>query len=260
MDKKLTIFLVKKLSNMDFDEKVRLFARLAIMRKNSQISGLLSRIVGTEELALVKTELVHHLYDENDNHKFNTRYLDLMEALKDSKNVYDNLDTYTLCAYLVYFDNFINYVYGAKNLADIRNAKYFAYVETLNYVDPNQLVVYSKQQSFGSLLNKEYRNSLIRYLTKDLNAKNSTQFFQDYLQGDLNQEVIYNSNPIYSPYKTYANQVEQYLDKNGNVYYLDCDGNYLDASEIEDFKYNDITIRATKQGLVCSSREDELTK
>ena len=73
MDKSLTPQAIKKLKSMTQNDKVHLLARLVIMRQNSQISGILSRIIGTSGLGLVKSEIVHQLYDGNgrDKQRFN---------------------------------------------------------------------------------------------------------------------------------------------------------------------------------------------
>ena len=256
-DKQLTVQALKKLSQMNYEDKVRLFARCCILRQNSQISGILTRAVGSYGRTDIKAEIVHHLYDENDQYKYPNRYERLSNCMMNKVNIYNKFDDYTLCAFMIYYDKFIELADNAKNIYDIRRAKEQAYKHVLKYIDRRKLNMNYKENpnlKTESMLKKEYRRALVSYLAKDLGIKKGYDFVMGYLTGDIDMqkaEEEYNaSKQTFDANKTYANQVEMYFGPNGSVYYLDADGNVVDSDNIEDFNANGITISATKDGIV----------
>lgn len=265
-DKPLTVQALKKLSQMSYEDKVRLFARCCILRQNSQIAGILTRAVGPYERNDVKAEIVHHLYDENDQYRYSRNYNELLDNMMNKQNIYNKFDDYTLCAFMVYYDRFIALAESARNINDIRYAKEKAYNYVLKYIDRDLLnmdYVENPNLKTESMLKKEYRRALVSYLAKDLNIKKGFDFVMNYLTGEFDmQEAMeeYNaSRPALDPNKTYANQVEEYRGPNGTVYYMDADGNVIDYNEIEDFNINGITLSATKNGVVeyYNNRDNE---
>ncbi len=255
MDKGLTHQAIKKLQNMTEDDKVRLLARLVIMRQNSQISGFLSRIIGTSGLGLVKSEIVHELYDGNG--KYPHRFNHLLNILS-SQNPYDGFDTYTLCAYCLYFSTFLNSVRGAVRYSEIVDAYKYSADITLENVDRGLLNVDAVHKRSGALTQKDYRKYIVNYLLNDFNCKDIFGLLNRYVMGEeLNQNdvLVQAQNDV-----IYANQVEQYKDENGKVYYLDVDGNLVDYNEIKDFRSNNILMRATKHGVVTYNNQQSLEK
>ena len=108
----------------------------------------------------------------------------------------------------------------------------------------------------STLHKPEYRRSIVKYLTQDLKIKNGFDFVQGYVNGELDfdyDELI----PQSDPNKVYANTVEEYKDTDGNVYYLDADGNTYDSSEISDYNYNGYSLSATKNGFVAKSKNKD---
>lgn len=249
-EKQLTVQALKKLTNMHFYEKVRLFARCAIFRQNIRINGLLIELFGIDQLDSVKAEIVHHLFDENDQYKFTADYNQLMETMKQKKDLYKKFDTYTLCAYALYYDKFIELSNKAHSLQDIRTAKEFAYNYVSKFVDRNKFNLYYKEDpdfKTDSMLKKEYRRSLVKYLQEDLNIKDGFEFLEDVLKEEITDENY--MDPYYDPNKTYANQVEEYYDENGNLYYLNAEGELIDCDDIEDFEHRNIKLTATENGI-----------
>ena len=255
MDKTLTPQLTKKLENMTDDDKVHLLARLVIMRQNSQISGLLSRIIGTSGLGLVKSEVVHELYDCNG--KYQRRFNYLLNILS-SQNPYDNFDTYTLCSYCIYFDVFLNCVKGAQRYSDIKEAFEYAADLVLEKVDQGLLNIGEMPKKFGSLAQKDYRKNIVKYLMNDLKCTDILGLFERFITGEsLIEDRFYLKE---SDEGYYANQVEQYTDSNGEIYYLDAEGNLVEYNEIKDFRYNNFIVRATKHGFVTYNSEQGIEK
>lgn len=255
MDKSLTPQAIKKLKSMTQNDKVHLLARLVIMRQNSQISGILSRIIGTSGLGLVKSEIVHELYDGNG--KYRQRFNHLLNILS-SQNPYDNFDTYTLCSYCLYFDTFLNSVKGAGRYSDIKEAFEYSADIALEKVDQGLLNIDSMHKRFGSLAQKDYRKNVVKFLMNDLKCTDIFGLFDRYISGESLTED--NSYSQQSCDGIYANQVEQYTDENGNIYYLDVEGNLINYDEIRDFKFNDIIMRATRHGIVTYHNEPNLER
>ena len=251
---KLSPQAIKKLSNMSEDEKIHLLARLVIMRQNSQISGLLSR--ESDYLGYAKAEIVHELYDGNGRNK--RRFNLMMEFLSD-KNPYDYFDTYTLCAYVYYFNCFLHNMNVAMT---IREGYQIACGKTLEIVDETRLYI-GQKTSFGSLLSKENRKAVLEFLMKDFKIYNEFKAIGSYLKG----EKIEQKSQKYSKLSTfsnqnnevYANQVERYVDENGKPYYLDMEGNLVDYDEIKDYHMGNLTVHATKLGLVTYLDNKEKT-
>lgn len=265
IDKSLSIQALKKLSKMDFDDKVRLFARCRILRQNSQINGILNRIVAFESFEDIRSEIVHHLFDQNDMYYNSERYKTIFDIMKSKQNLYKKFDAYTLCAYMIYFEKFISLATNSLTIKDIRYAKVMAYNYALKFVDVNKLnanYVEPEDQKTDSMLKKEYRRSLVIYLINDLKIQNGFAFVKNYLTDSLTNDDFLQSVPVYDPYKTYANQVEEYKDANGKVYYLDSEGNLVDVNEIQDYNYKNGVMKATNNGLMCydKNKDDEFSR
>ena len=253
MDQKpLTPQAIKKLSNMEYHEKVRLFARCYVIKQNSQIAGILSKAVGPYNVDVVKAEITHHLYDENDNYEYPKKYNELLNLMINKENVYKKFDDYTLCAYVLYFNKFIEYAQNSKNIEHIRYAKHRATKEVMEFLDRSRFnvdFIERDDAKTDSLLKKEYRRSLVNFLVKDLEVESGLAFITDYVNDEISLEDYLNSRPQLDPNKVYANQVEEYI-VNGITYYLDTEGNVLDYEQIEDFEYNGVVLSATKNGLI----------
>lgn len=260
MDKSLTPQAIKKLKSMTQNDKVHLLARLVIMRQNSQISGMLARSVGTYSLGYKKAEIVHQLYDGNGRDK--QRFNHMLNVLS-TKNPYDYFDTYTLCAYAVYFDKFLKYL---SKMDTIKGAYEEAEYETSAFVDTNSLFIDCPHTTFGSLTSRDNRKQVVAYLFKDLKIYDIKTALEKYLKGEKIEQSSHkyqklskhqaNIN-VYSAGKVYANQVESYKDENGNTYFLDAEGNLIDKDEIQDFHFENITLHATKKGIKCYQDYDK---
>ncbi len=262
--KQLSAQALKKLSNMDYDDKVRLYARLRILKQNSQISGILTRTLNDYYINDVKAEITHHLYDGNNNYAYGYKYYEILDAMRENINVFQHFNTYTMCAYMIYFEKFIELAKNAKDMDDLRYAKDCA----LSYVkqtcdfsrDRMEMDYDEKQAKISSLLKPEYRREVVEYLTKDLKIKDGFEFARQNMEEDF--EFTDCGEISYSCDKVYANNVEEYTDENGNVCYLDADGNLYQSDEIEDFNYNDYTLSATENGFSVHKKDydDEYTK
>ena len=259
-EKQLTPFILKRLSNMSFDEKVRLYARLRVLKQNKQISGIIANSNGFEPFTDLKAEITHHLYDGNDDYYNGEKYYEMFKAMTENKNIFPMFDTYTMCMYMLYFDKFIEFAKDARFSQDIRNAKQKAllYIKENTNFDRQLLNMDYDEKGTGmsTLLKPEYRRSVVKYLTQDLKIKNGFEFVQGYVNGELDfdyDELI----PQSDPNKVYANTVEEYKDADGNVYYLDADGNTYDSSEISDYNYNGYSLSATKNGFVAKSKNKD---
>lgn len=256
-EKQLTPYILKRLSNMSFDEKVRLYARLRLLKQNKQISGIISKTVGFETFNSLKAEITHHLYDGNDNYVNADKYHEMLDAMINNKNIFTMFDAYTMCMYMLFFDKFIEYAKDARYTDHIRYAKEKAldYIKSNTYFDRQLLNMDYDEKGAGmsTLLKPEYRRSIVKYLTQDLKIKNGFDFVQKYVNDELDidyEDII----PQTDPNKVYANTVEEYRDANGRVYYIDADGNTYDSSEIADFDYNGYSLSATKNGFVAKSK------
>ena len=251
---KLSPQAIKKLNSMSEDEKIHLLARIIIMRQNSQISGLLSREISYGTLGYAKAEIVHQLYDGNGRNK--QRFNNLMGLLSD-KNPYDYFDTYTLCAYVYYFGYFLH---NMNVVRTIKEGYQIAGGKAYQLVDDRRLCI-GQKTSFGSLLAKNNRDAVKSYLMKDLKIFNEFKAIESYLKG----EKVEQKAPKYSTLshfyaqsnEVYANQVERYVDENGKPYYLDMEGNLIDCDEIKDYHMDNLTVHATKRGLVTYEDDEQ---
>ena len=266
-DKPLSANALNKLSKMSYEDKVRLFARCYIIRQNPQIAGILTAAVGKYAINDAKAEIVHHLYDQNDQYNNTHNYNELLSAMMAKQNVYDMFDDYTLCAYVLYYQKFIELAEGSKSINGIRRAKEeaFRYVKPMiNFRKLNMDFVEKPDQKTEALLRKEYRRALVQYLAKDLNITKGYQFIQSYVKGEHLKEVDFDEadlTPALDPNKVYANQVEVYKSPNtGRVYYMTPDGDPISYDEIEDITFNGITLKATKDGIVEVKKEDEFIR
>ena len=262
-EKQLTLKLLKKLKEMDFDDKVRLYARLRVLRQNKQISGIIANSVGFESFTSLKSEITHHLYDGNDNYTYSDKYNEMFDAMCQNKNIFPFFDTYTMCAYMIYFEKFIEYAKNVYLTSDLRYAKDKAlqYVKSHCNFDRKKLNMGYDESTLklGTLLKPEYRRSVVRFLASDLKIKNGFDFVADYMNDEY---IMEDSVPVYDSNKVYANTVEEYKDENGEVYYLDTEGNLYTSDDIADYEHNGITISATDHGLTehTSYKEEEFER
>lgn len=249
--KNLTKQAIKKLEGMDYDDKVKLFARLCIMRQNKEISGIIIGAIGQEYLNEFKAELTHHLFDQNDQYGNSRNFSILLRYMMNGVNVYDQCDAYTLCAYMYYYEKFIKLAEGSRSYSDLRYAKEEAFHQTIKFCDLSRLdAQYESNVKFGSLLNKEYRKAVVDYLIKDLKIKNGYNFAETYMQ-DLYEDDIYGEpEPTLKGGKIGANCVEEYKDEKGNTYYLDADGQLYYPDEIAEYQLEDGILSATDDGFI----------
>ena len=267
-NKQLSAKCIKTLLDLNYDEKVRLFARLKIFEQNRQISGIIYNTISKEYLAQMKYEITHQLYDGNNSDRYKYEYADLSKKMREKNGAIPYFDAYTMCAYAIYYGKFIEFSENAKNYNDLCDAKTNAltYVRKNCDFDRSRLCLDydEKKHNITVLLNAEYRKSVVEYLEKDLNIKDSFEFLKFNMKNDYSdgiEEEVAQAFAIEND-KIYANNVEEYRDENGNVYYLDADGNNYESDEIADFNYNGYSLSATKDGFKVSQKEnnDELTK
>lgn len=262
-NKSLTIQAIKKLGSMNYEQKFRLFLRAIIMNQNSQIAGLLSHTMGIYDLKDFKSEIVHHLYDGNDEYNYYVKHNELLSAMNDKDNIYDRFDTYTLAGFVLYYSNFMEEAKDATDIRDLRWAKDNACKKTLQIIDRDKLnLSYNNELKIDSMTKREYRKSLLEYLKKDLKIKNINDAIIDFANEDAQYEEMlkdyYESLPFFESGKIYANQVEEYKTNDGKVMYLDPEGNIIDYLDIEDYVYNGYILRATSSGLIeTKSKEME---
>ena len=267
-NKPLSEKCIKELLSLNYDEKVRLYARLKMFGQNKKISGIICSTVPKEYLAQTKYEITHLLYDGNNSDKYKNRFYELSKKMREKGGATQFFDTYTMCAYSIYFSKFIEYAESAKNYYDLCEAKTNAltYVRKNCDFDRDRLCLDydEKEPDIHLLLNSNYRDSAIKYLARDLDVKNSFEFLKCNMQEDYDHEF---EEQLMEEFETtsnsiYANNVEEYRDEKGKVCYIDAEGNTYDYDEIADFNYNGYSLSATKDGFKVSqnNKKDEFTK
>lgn len=263
--KKLSTQSLNKLSNMSIEDKIWLYARTCIIDQNNKIKSIIINALGTYALEETKAEIVHHLYDENSPYNFPKRYKNMQMIMNNRQSIYKKSDTYTLCAYMVYYEEFIKLAKNAKTLKQIRNAKEQAYKNVKTYIDIKSLNInYDsyKLAKTDTLLKKEYRRDLLIYLINDLQIENGFDLAKNYLLGTTYTHSTFTTptsptTPTNNSTKIYANQVEEYKNADGSVFYLDSDGNSYEYYEIEDCKHSKGILKATENGIIEQSQDDD---
>ncbi len=256
--KKLSQQAINKLSKMSVEEKIWLYARTCIIEQNNKIKSIIINALGTYALEETKAEIVHHLYDENSPYDFPQKYKNMQMIMNNRQSIYKKSDTYTLCAYMLYYDKFIELAKNATNLKQIRWAKEQAYKNTIALIDVNLLNINYDSYYLAktdSLLRKDYRRELLMYLIKDLDIQNGYQLAKDFILGNVYKKTPQKINTTID--KVFANQVEEYKNADGTSYYMDSDGNYYEYYEIEDCKLNNVTLKATSNGIKEIFKDDD---
>ena len=261
---------IKRLESMTDEEKVRLLALLEIKECNNQINGILSvrPFVFYPDL---RSELVHHLFDENDqyarerlpetridyfeNERKTINYKMLVNLFMQKQDIYPKMDAYTATAFALYYNYFVGYASDIRTVDEFRQAKIDAYHDVkpmadlfnlnLNYVEEDN-------KKTASLLAPDYRVALDTYLRKDLHLGNKrearVEFLKEYFIHDL--DAIYGNEDMEEHgYDVYANNVQEYYDEKGNVYYLDADGNVYYPDQVGDYHFEGGKMQATENGI-----------
>ena len=270
---------LKKLESMSEYEKVRLLALLQIKKTNSQINGMLNvrPFVFYDGL---RAEIVHHLFDENDynareniplsreeyfeNERKTINYKILVNLFKQQQDIYTRMDAYTAIAYALYYYKFVELAEKADNIEKLRAAKREAYHkvrDVANLFKLNFDFVEADNQKTTSLLAADYRVALEKYLRKEFNlgykpdAINEflEKHFAEYEEFDFDEEEF--DREPQREYDIYANNVEEYRDDKGNVYYLDPDGHVYYPEEVGDYNDGTTVVKATEDGFLSEDIE-----
>ncbi len=276
MNKELTPKIKEKIKSLTTKQKTYIYLRALMVEKNKQLSSVLHKKLSNEQYTIIKAELLHFLYDGNTNYGNSYRYNRLLSFFQNRKNVYDLMDNYSLCSYILYYDVFIKNVFDAHTFDQIQREALYAYNKVSKYIERDRIHFNSFNDTNINLqtyLKSEYRYSLLNFLKKELKLEKNINLINLYLytnfdfalDDDINERISKTSksfqNNKYDNNKIYANQVEEYIDENGNAYYLDHEGNLIQISDIEDFKYENEIIKATKKGLKISyNYNEEYTK
>ena len=261
---------IKRLESMTDEEKVRLLALLQIKECNNQINGILSvrPFVFYPDL---RSELVHHLYDENDqyarenlpetkldyfeNERKSVNYKMLINMFLRKQDIYPKMDAYTATAYALYYTYFVDYASEINSVEQFRQAKRDAYHKVkamANLFDLRMDYTEQENKKTASLLVPDYRVALDKYLRKELHLGNKREaiadFLKDYFLNDLDAIYANEGNEV-GGYDVYANNVQEYRDEKGNVYYLDADGNVYYPDQVGDYNFAGGKMIATQDGL-----------
>ena len=165
------------------------------------------------------------------------------------------MDAYTATAYALYYNKFVEYATDVRTVDEFRQAKRSAYhsvKDMANLFDLRLDYVEQTDKKTASLLAPDYRVALDKYLRKDLHIGNkreaTVEFLKNYFVNDL--DALYgNENIDEHGYEVYANNVQEYYDEKGNVYYLDADGNVYYPDQVGDYNFAGGKMKATEQGL-----------
>ena len=276
MDKEITNKIKEKIKSLSTKQKQYIYLRALMIEKNKQLSSLLHKKLTNVQYTTIKAELLHFLYDGNTNNGNSYRYNKLLRFFQNKQNIYDLMDNYTLCSYILFYDIFIKTSFNATNYKQIKRATNCAYYKISNFIEKNKIDFENFNDTNINLqtyLKSEYRNSMLNFLKKELKIKNNMDLINFYLQTDFNfmleddinenifKQKVQFSNMLNDKSKIYANQVEEYVDENGHSYYLDHEGNYIEIEEIKDFVYKNQIIKATNKGLkTMYAQNEELTK
>ena len=263
-NKNLSTRSLNKLKILTKDEKVRLFARTCLISLNQKMRPIIYNTVGCYSYEETKAEILHHLFDQNDPYQFPQNFSDVQKILNAHQSVYKKFDTYTLCAYVLYYKLFVNTANNSKThvktMRDIRAAKEKASEKIWSFADiKNMSINYVErpEAKIDSLLKKEYRNAILVYLIDDLKIKNAYSFLLNYIKEKNNEKTEHFNNSNND--KIYANQVEEYKDNEGNAFYLDSEGNIYKPEEISDYTFEKYKMKATKNGFITEDNKDNFT-
>ncbi len=219
---------LEKLEAMTEEGKLKLFYRLKIIALNKRISKILADVVGEDNIRAIKTRIVHQLYDQNLRGEM---YDEVQAILEGDFNFYDTLDVYTIAAYYKYYSKLISYAHDAKKPIDVESAMIKAYNSVRSEIAPRKLKVGCEQTStnWASLLKSKYREAVFEYLrntlrTTDVNKLNA---LSNYGEEECGETPIKRS-----PTKSIMN-VERYVGTNGEVYYLDYEGECYSEDEVD---------------------------
>lgn len=254
-NKLLTKQAITKINNMSLEEKVRLLAKASIKGQNKMIMRQIINAVGSNYCNVVKAEILHELYDGN--YQYSYSYKELQDVLNHGEDVYRIFDTYTLCAYALYYNKFIEFAKGANNLNQIRYAAEDAVKFISGTVNQSRLYMgYYEKIKTDSILKKEYRNSLVAYLKQDLKFTDRIKFMEEYMQGKITEKSYKPKASLtkdeftqFEQNKIYATDVTAYTNNDGSTYYVDAEGNYYEADDITPVKYGNYVIEATPEGI-----------
>ena len=271
--KPLSTQAIKKLEQMSEAQKIRLLARLILIKQNNRLTAI-SNIVLHDEwqnrpakypevdytFGEVKAELLHHLYDQNENYEQGDKYTHMQKFLGDSSvNLYDVMDNFTMIAYVLYYSKMLKLCqkYNVRTLYDLREAKDNAYLSVAKYLDLSKMhFEYDPNMPKipSSFMQACYRKSLFEYLKNDLKFDNEYAFLYEVATGRKyikTKTETKQPTPNYKEerYSVYANQVEVYY-QGGQCYYMDSEGNLYPADQVGDFNYGEKTIKATPNGFV----------
>ncbi len=276
MNKELTPKIKEKIKSLTTKQKAYIYLRALMVEKNKQLSTFLHKILTNEQYTIIKAELLHFLYDGNTNYGNSYRYNRLLSLFQNRQNVYDLMDNYALCSYILFYDSFIKNSFDAHNYEQLKREATYTYNKILNLIERDRIHFNSFNDTNINLqtyLKSEYRQSILKFLKNELKIEKNIDLINKYLQtdfdfmldDDIEERYKKFSKPISQKNveqdKIYANQVEEYFDENGNAYYLDHEGNLIQISDIEDFKYENEIIKATKKGLKISyTYSDEYIK
>ena len=221
----------KEILLMPYEDKIYLYFRCYIIEQNKKFEKFLKKFLTNEEYIKIKSEIAYHLFNKKYLNEFNKSY----NLLKQSKNIYANMDTYTLCVYSFFYDKILEYPYNEPTKESIRRAKETIYnnvkdlfkIKNLNF--ENNINI----KKINYLLKQENREETFNHLKKFLKIENHKKFVLEILEKEFKDTKTESEKKIN---KYYKESLEEYIDEKGNPYYLDYEGNLINNNDIEDYE------------------------